>query len=209
MFLDDVASYIRWTYPLHESAFSPRATKKLIFNRKLAQNRIERYNMDPVTALGLASNVVQFVQFASDLVKTAIEVRRSSSGCTADILTLDTLYGQLNDFNAELLSGRDNASSYLNGPGSKSDKNATSFRTLSLLCQSDCEKLLLVVRKLQVQDGSRGRWQSFRTALKSLWEKEDIRDLERRLQRTQMTMTFHICALARCVYCSIAGNSLS
>ncbi|KAJ5360510.1 hypothetical protein N7517_009701 [Penicillium concentricum] len=152
--------------------------------------------MDPLTALGLASNVVQFVQFASNLVKIAVEVRRSSSGCTDDILTLDTLYGQLNDFNSELLSGRDNASSYLNGPGSKSNKNSTSLRTLSLLCQSDCEKLLLVVRKLKVQDGSRGRWQSFRTALKSLWEKEDIEDLERRLQRTQMTMTFHICALA-------------
>ncbi|OQE39864.1 hypothetical protein PENCOP_c006G02529 [Penicillium coprophilum] len=152
--------------------------------------------MDPLTALGLASNVVQFVQFASDLVNTAREVRRSSSGCTDSILTLDTLYGELNDFNSELLSGRDNASSYLNGPGSKSDKNTTSLRTLSLLCQSDCEKLLHVVRDLKVQDGSRGRWQSFRTALKSLWKKEDIEELEGRLQRTQMTMTFHICALA-------------
>ncbi|KAJ5724852.1 hypothetical protein N7493_006580 [Penicillium malachiteum] len=110
--------------------------------------------MDPLTALGLASNIVQFVRFASDLIKTAVELRRSSSEYTDNFLELDTLYGQLNDFNAELISGQENARRYLDGPGSKSDKKHSSLRTLSRLCQSDCEKLLNVMRKLKVQDGS-------------------------------------------------------
>ncbi|KAJ5633499.1 hypothetical protein N7528_001341 [Penicillium herquei] len=58
------------------------------------------------------------------------------------------------------------------------------------------KKLLKIVRKLKVQDGSRGCWKSFRAALKLLWEREDIKELEIRLQRTQMTMALHICALA-------------
>jgi hypothetical protein len=53
--------------------------------------------MDPLTALGLAGNVVQFVQFASSLIQTVVEIRQSSAGCTADVLTLDMVYGQLGD----------------------------------------------------------------------------------------------------------------
>jgi hypothetical protein len=117
--------------------------------------------MDPLTVLGLASNVVQFVQFTSDLIQTAAEIRRSSAGCTVDILSLGSLYGQLNDFNVGLALSHENASSYLNGPGRELPKpaqNITSFRTLSLLCKSDCEKLLQVVDKLKVQEGPRRHW---------------------------------------------------
>ena len=156
--------------------------------------------MDPLTALGLASNVVQFVQFTSDLIQTVVEIRRFSAGCTADILSLDSLYGQLNNFNVGLALSHENASGYLNGLGRelpKSAQNITSFRTLSLLCKSDCEKLLQVVDKLKAQDGSRRHWQSFRTALKIVWGKDKIEELERRLNRTQMTMTLHICTITR------------
>jgi hypothetical protein len=167
--------------------------------------------MDPLTALGLASNVVQFVQFTSGLIQTAVEIRRSSAGCTADILSLDSLYGQLNDFNDGLALSHENASGYLNGPGRelpKSAQNITSFRTLSLLCKSDCEKLLQAVDKLKVQGGSRGHWQSFRTALKMVLGNDKIEDLERRLNRTQMTMTLHICTIARYVCGFISGRQL-
>ncbi|KAI0102583.1 hypothetical protein GGR51DRAFT_527012 [Nemania sp. FL0031] len=152
--------------------------------------------MDPLTAVGLAGNIVQFVQFAADLIQTAVEIRRSSTGCTADVLTLDTLYQQLNNFNDELASGRSNASGYLNGQGSASNPGVISFRELSLLCKSDCEELLSVVDTLKGQCGPRKRWRSFRTALSILWKKDKIEELEKRLNRTQMTMTLHICTIA-------------
>ncbi|KAH7367379.1 hypothetical protein B0T11DRAFT_53324 [Plectosphaerella cucumerina] len=41
--------------------------------------------MDPLTAVGLASNIIAFVDFSSKLVKVAAEVRRSTSGVTEDI----------------------------------------------------------------------------------------------------------------------------
>ncbi|KAI1746926.1 hypothetical protein F4782DRAFT_522894 [Xylaria castorea] len=138
--------------------------------------------MDPLTAVGLASNVVQFVQFTSNLIQTAVEIHRSSTGCTTDVLTLDALYRHLSDFNNELASGRNNASGYLNGRGSESTYGVPSFRTLSMLCQSDCEKLLSVVGTLKKQHGSTKRWHSFRTALKMFWEKDEIEHLEDRVR---------------------------
>ncbi|KAK3368129.1 hypothetical protein B0H63DRAFT_528511 [Podospora didyma] len=152
--------------------------------------------MEPIAALGLASNVAQFLQFASSLIQTAVEIRNSSSGCTSDVLTLDSLYGQLNDFNNKLMSKNGIVRGCVDPPSRASTIDVTSFQVLSDLCRTDCEKLLHAVAKLKVKDGTSGRWQSFRTALKAVWKKEEIKELERRLHNTQTTMTLHICTIA-------------
>ncbi|KAI1740933.1 hypothetical protein F4680DRAFT_447784 [Xylaria scruposa] len=152
--------------------------------------------MDPLTAVGLASNVVQFVHFTSDLIHTAVKIHKSSIGCTDDVLTLDSLYQQLSAFNDGFSSGSKNAHGYLNGRGNESTQGIPSFHALSLLCKSDCEKLLSVVDTLKKQHGPRKHWQSFRTALRMVWEKDKIEELEKRLNRIQTTMTLQICTIA-------------
>lgn len=156
--------------------------------------------MEAIAALGLASNIVQFVSFASSLIKTTIEILRSSNGCTADILALDSLYAQLHSFNHELGSKHDDAHGNLSGPGSQSNNDITSLRSLSLLCKSDCEKLLKVVSDLKLQEAPKGRWKCFAAVLKATWRRDEIKNLETRLNRTQMTMTLHVCAIARYVH---------
>ncbi|GAP91527.1 putative NACHT nucleoside triphosphatase [Rosellinia necatrix] len=152
--------------------------------------------MDPLTAVGLASNIIQFVQFTWSLIQTAVEIHPSSTGCSADVLTLDSVYRQLSDFNHELASGHSNASLYLDGRGGKSVLGVPSLQKLSLQCQSDCDKLLSVVNTLKGKGRPGKRWQSFRAALKMAWEKKTIEELESRLNRTQMTMTLQICTIA-------------
>jgi hypothetical protein len=156
--------------------------------------------MDPITALGLASNAVQFLSFGTELLKTARAIHRTTSTGVSEVLTLEKVYGDLKNLNSELLSGCANSSSYLNGPGSQPDQQNTSFRTLILSCQTDCEKLLDIVEKLKMQDGSKGRWQSFRTALKVFWAKDEIDELKSRLTRAQTSIIYHICVLARYVW---------
>ncbi|KAI0185799.1 hypothetical protein EV127DRAFT_306135, partial [Xylaria flabelliformis] len=152
--------------------------------------------MDPLTAVGLAGNVVQFVQFTSDLIQTAVEIHKSSTGCSADVLTLDSLYQQLSDFNDGFSSGSKNAHGYLHERGGKSTQGLPSFQVLSLRCKSDCKELLSVVKTLKKQHGPGKRWQSFRTALRIVWEKDRIEELEKRLNRTQTSMTLQICTIA-------------
>jgi hypothetical protein len=43
--------------------------------------------LDPETAIGLASSVISFVQFAGDLISGASEVYKSASGNTAETRT--------------------------------------------------------------------------------------------------------------------------
>ena len=58
--------------------------------------------MDPLSAIGLASNVVQFVDFASRLISTGTEVYESVSGVTDRTLELERIYKNLSSFSLKL-----------------------------------------------------------------------------------------------------------
>lgn len=52
--------------------------------------------MDPLTGVGLAANVIQFVGFPSDLISKTSEITASATGTTNKITTtLDTMYTRL------------------------------------------------------------------------------------------------------------------
>lgn len=156
--------------------------------------------MDPLTALGLAAAVVQFVGFASHLVSKIKEIQESATGQSKQAATLETIYTQLQHLNSrlELSSKRDPRLEVVQG---STDLVAHVFaiNDLSRICEGDCQRLLDIVRKLQVGNDSRRRWQSFRVALKTIWKGSEITDLEQRLHSTQTTLTLHVCSLTRYV----------
>ncbi|VUC28681.1 unnamed protein product [Clonostachys rosea] len=58
--------------------------------------------MDPVSALGLAAAVVQFLSFAGTIFSSAAKIRSSSSGCSEEISSLEEIYERLRDFSGTL-----------------------------------------------------------------------------------------------------------
>jgi len=156
--------------------------------------------MDPLTAFGLSASVVQFVSFASDLISKSKEIHSSAKGCSAKVLTLETVYTQLRDLSTSLESSsqKDPRLAAVEGT-SVLAKHVFAINDLSRSCKIDCDRLLEVLRKLQGGNRSRNRWQSFGLALKTVWKSSEIADLEFRLHHTQTTLTLHIDALTRCV----------
>jgi len=59
--------------------------------------------MDPATAFGIASGVVQFISFASDLIKGVIEIRES--GSLKSVKQLSDITDSLQQWNKILNSG--------------------------------------------------------------------------------------------------------
>lgn len=156
--------------------------------------------MDPLTALGLAASVSQFVSFASELISKSNEIYTSAKGCTGKVLTLQTVYAQLRDLSESLESSSQNDPRLTAVEGtSEFVKHVFAINDLSRSCKKDCDTLLEVVRKLQNGDGSKNLWQSFKLALKTAWKSNEIGDLEQRLHHTQATLTLHVCALTRYV----------
>lgn len=152
--------------------------------------------MDPLTALGLAAAVVQFVGFASHLVSKTKDIQESVTGQSEQAATLETVYTQLQDLSSrlELSSRRDPKLELVEG-STDLVKHVFAINDLSRICEGDCQRLLDIVRKLKVVGDSSRRWQSFRVALKTFWKGNEITDLEQRLHNTQTTLTLHVCSL--------------
>src|ERR1700733_4920060 len=102
--------------------------------------------MDGLSALGLASNVIQFISFASDLISKSTEIHGSTSGCTSEVLTLHTVYGHLSELSSDL---RSCSQTTITGWSKQLATNVSAIMELSRSCKTDCDKLLEIVRKLK------------------------------------------------------------
>lgn len=130
--------------------------------------------IDPLTALGLASNIVQLITFTSDLVSKSREYYHSVDGRLLDKLELEAITSTLQNLSSDLIV-----------PTSEKSQVTQTERQLKELC-TGCKQvtreLLALIGSLK-SDGSRSRWKSFRQALRSMWQEEKINDLEKRLDR--------------------------
>lgn len=156
--------------------------------------------MDPLTALGLAAGVVQFVSFTSHLIMKTKEIHSSASGMTDEVFTLETIYTRLLELsqNLESCSKRDSTLEIAEG-NTEYVKNVLAIKDLSRGCEDDCKRLLEKFDKLKTSVDSHRRWQTFRVAVRTVWKGNEIAELEQRLHRTQMTLTLLVCSQTRYV----------
>jgi hypothetical protein len=152
--------------------------------------------MDPLAALGLASNIFSFVSFASGLIKGTLEIRASASGCSLDVSRLDALCEQLKSLCDGLQSRAE-----VRAPGVHAEDHvAKVFAEINSLClasKADGDELLRITNTLRTKNGSKGTWDSFIVSLRKAWKKSSIDEFEKRLSQTQITLTLHICTLVQ------------
>ncbi|KAI0100085.1 hypothetical protein GGR51DRAFT_378842 [Nemania sp. FL0031] len=160
--------------------------------------------MESLAALGLASNVIQFISFASKLISTSLEIHESLSGCTDDVSILDTVYGRLNKLSAGLRTRSEKGLFDSLEP----HENVEAIIDLSRACEADCRKLMTIVKNIKLGAGLKGPklWLSFKAAVKAAIEKNEIIRLEERLSRTQVALTLHICTITSDWQGKIAAN---
>lgn len=154
-------------------------------------------DMDPLTAFGLASNVVSFVSFASELFKASREVYSSASGSTENVVLLESVYSNLSSLSIKLQSTCEFRLSDGDFHGSLQDvvkDAAVAVKRLAESCKRDCDELLVVTESLRLKhsNGTRRKWESFRIALRKVWEQKRIDDIEDRLLKAQVGLTLHI-----------------
>lgn len=68
---------------------------------------------------------------------------------------------------------------------------------LSQICKSDSQELLKIIKRLRTKDGSKGRWDSFRVALRTALKKSTINELDNRFSKNQVALTLHIYTLTQ------------
>lgn len=148
--------------------------------------------MDPLSALGLASNIVQLVQFVGVVISDSHEVYSSADGALRRNSALEEVAQNLVEMNSELMRSQRSMS---NGFMSLSPAE----RQLKNLCE-ECDvvsrELMAKLDTLKIRSQSRyKRWDSFRQALRSMWNEGELRALEKRLEgiRTRLDTNLLIC----------------
>ena len=143
--------------------------------------------MDPVSALGVAASVVQFIDFAEALFSGTYQIYKSATGQTKFNFDLTTITTSLNTLNKDLRSS-------LHLPtldGKPLSKIEEEIDTICGSCSKVADQLLLALETLKAQK-EHNFWDSFRKALQTVWYKKEVEALVKQLETFRMQISLHI-----------------
>ncbi|KAI9766763.1 MAG: hypothetical protein M1839_004767 [Geoglossum umbratile] len=134
--------------------------------------------MEVLAAIGLAGNIIQFVDFSGKLISKTAEIRKSGTGALAENINIETATNDLALLSTKLHDSANSASD-------------TALQELCQSCNTIATELLIVLDSVKVH-GGQNKWKSFRKALQSVWSKEDIALLEQRLARLRDELNLRV-----------------
>jgi len=152
--------------------------------------------MDPVSALGVASGVVQLVDFTRKLIAKGYNIYRSSDGKLPEYIALQDVAINLGELTKELdvPFGTEDLQLMREGKRRKLQGAEKQLDSIRIECVEVTKQLLEVLGGLMVKNKVR-KWQCFRQALSSVWSERKILGLEEKLDRIrkQLDTTLLVC----------------
>lgn len=143
--------------------------------------------MESLAALSLAGNVLQFIEFSSELVRDAASVYRSASGLPAELqdmaIITENLASHMNRLSAPAIKPN-------------SSVNEQALVSLAKNCQATCSELQQLVEGIRGKT-PRSRGNSFLVTWKALRRKGELERLEKRLDRYRSQILSHIVSMLR------------
>lgn len=154
--------------------------------------------MDPVSlaALGMAGNVIQFVDFGFKLASKARNIYKD--GCDREYVQLEVVLEDLTRCSDSLQTHLDSQKQQVGDLLSESD---AALKEICIGCLQVAGELQMALKKLS-PNRSPSKWKSVRQALKSLWGKERLAELKDPLQMYSSQMDSHILISLRYVCCA-------
>jgi len=148
--------------------------------------------LDPLSALSVAGNVVQFIEFTSSVLSESRKTFQSGAG-TSDNNGLESVVEGLLQFSARLKLNLPK-----NNHGTLPEADNGLFSVLES-CEGIANELLEAFQRLKLKDGPHKRWNSFRQALEGVWKREKLLGIQSRLGFLREQITLHIVSSIRWV----------
>ena len=144
--------------------------------------------MDPFTAIGLAGNIITFLDFGYNVLSKAKNIRRSASGASSANASLKSMTQRLHDV-ASALQG--------SGAGAVMSSQEQSLAQLATECHELSADLLKILETLRAKDPSKRS--AFKAALRETvgQRKYEAKELETRLDRCRQQLTIELTSLTR------------
>jgi hypothetical protein len=137
--------------------------------------------IDPLTALGLAANVLQFVDFASKLIGGLVVIYKSASAASEDNIVLDIVVRDIQRLSGSIVALEDFS-------GTLKELTDESSRI--------SQELLAVLDKLCIK-GQKTKWKCFAVAVGGMWKRDKVESMATQLGRMQSQVTVHLQASIR------------
>jgi hypothetical protein len=134
--------------------------------------------MEALAATSLAGTIVGLVDFGCKLTSNSYQVYRSAEGATVGDLELENVVRDLSRISRKLdehLKDRERKGESLN-------EDQVAEQQLAKECLAVTDELEKTLKKV-IKGGKTSKWRSFRQALLSVWHKDQIDGLEKRLGR--------------------------
>jgi len=146
--------------------------------------------MEAIIALGVAGNVIQFLDFGQKLISTTLEIYTAGSGATFSNKESETL---LKDFIESIDTVSENLLQYDTRLGEKLSQATAQNGLQDIIddCRNLAAELLARFEKLKSQRKP-GRWQSTVKAVKFMWQDSELVKLQERLSKYQSQVAWHI-----------------
>jgi hypothetical protein len=144
--------------------------------------------MAELAAIGLAGNLVQFVDFGFKLSRDFKDLYQSAEGGKAKHLELEDVTIDLESLCQKLQEST--------SPAPQDDEE---LRDLARGCAKLARELLAMLEKVKVNKERNPKLATFKQALKNIWKDKDISDLEQRLGRYREQLNQRLIYILRCV----------
>jgi hypothetical protein len=148
--------------------------------------------MAALAALGIAGNVVQFLEFASKLCVTGFEIYRDADGASAANAKAEALLKSFIDTVDEISSDLGQYSVALGAASEQTnEKDEAHIDYIISGCRVIAEDLLQRFDKLK-SSGKPGKWKSFVFGMKCMWKKQELEDLRQWLKQYRKELEWRV-----------------
>lgn len=149
--------------------------------------------MDPFSALDLASNIAQFLDFGGRLITGSIALYKSMDGVFSANGELQNITDDLNSLCRALTDPQKRIDIFDNESATASER---ALIPLSQSCEALSREFLSVLGPLNVNTRHK-RFDSLRQALRSELKKGQIQDYQKRLEAFRSQITLHLMEILR------------
>jgi molecular chaperone GrpE (heat shock protein) len=141
--------------------------------------------LDPLTAISLAGNVAQFVDFSSKIVSRTRELTKSSHRATQEAYNAEILVRDLVRVTEKVKDG---------ARAARASSPAEEDKALEDLCDGCIilsERMIKRLEKLKLEEGA-GKRRAFLHALKSVWSQKELESEESQLATYRSQLEFRV-----------------
>lgn len=182
--------------PPDVSPFTPNPTL-------IGDHLLQQLNMEATAALGIAGNIVQFIDFSQKLCKTISQIYKSATGTTKHInkteVLVNSFSSSLDVLSADLSKYCAHLSSAVPEDASSNDQVGDQMQALVKNCREVAVELQRRLDSVKMKGQQSGKRKAMLVAVKAMWKEEEFQDVEQTLIRFRKELQWIVLVSLRSV----------